>query len=72
MRPSHLSQNCRSQSCYHSTNRTDMFAMYVSVHNTGNALLWLCWNVCLIYIHFINELGITGGDQKKVGYYAGK
>lgn len=49
-----------------------MFAMYVSVHNTGNALLWLCWNVCLIYIHFINELGITGGDQKKVGYYAGK
>ena len=49
-----------------------MFAMYIPVHLSGNALLWLSWKVCLTYFQLIDDLGITDGDQKKVGYYAGK
>ena len=29
-------------------------------------------NTRLTYFQLINELGITGGDQKKVGYYTGE
>lgn len=49
-----------------------MLAMYISVHFSGDTLLWLSWKARLTYFQLIDDLGITGGDQKKVGYYAGK
>ena len=49
-----------------------MFPMYLSVCSPGNTLASSHPNTCSTPFQLIGELGITGGDPKKVGYYVGE
>ena len=46
--------------------------MYISVYQPGNTPFRQYADAHLTQFQLISELGITGGDEKKVGYYAGK
>lgn len=49
-----------------------MFPVYIPVYQPGNTPFLQYADARLTHFQLISELDITGGDEKKVGYYAGK